>query len=681
SVGTIRYSSSDSAVVDVDATTGALQINGVGTATITVSATSSLNFTAPASYSYTVVVNPAAPAPPLNVRTSLNGTTLEVVWDTPTFTGGTPIEKYVATAETAAQTLTCTATAPANSCVIEGLNPGSEYSVAVEVVTTGAGSPLISRSDPVTTSVPATAVDPTPVPSETPTDAPTDDTGSGASGDVIIDERGLEVVNIAEDDPIAVAEVTVKTIALVTAAAAATAAVAAVGAAAGASAASSGLSGGSSSGSTSSTSSRPTRESQSSGPANRNERSDDANEMRDISDDKTEIDGVTVSNIKWGDGLPIWALGFFTFTDRPTHRIAVSISSRSPLIAKMILDGAYMRAMIGSLALFLPITAVVLGVAGVSYNSGVFLPPTAFVLGGLIVIGAFDVMAAAMGMAVFCAGMLLTSDFAGASDVRMFFGLFAAVVAPSLLATSFRQIRREAATSLDDWWQRMIDMTVAPLMSAIMVSTAVGFLPALGGADFPIARSALALAFVAALAMVGRVVLEEITAQLYPARLDSIHPDELSGSTLVQRLTSLAMRVALFYFIAYAVVGPGWHLIVGTLLFMVPPVLGMFIDRLPNSPRLHYWLPNGLPAFTFSNFLGFLALTALLRFVDPSANLAQLGFALLPIPGTTFTVLKMFGREAAEGSVRISERESMKWVMRIGGAVLLIVTMRLMGLI
>ena len=115
SVAALRYSSSNPQVVDVDPVTGQLTINGVGTATITISASASANFTAPDPVTYVVTVDPASPAAPQNVRTSLNGNSIRVTWDAPTFTGGTPLQKYVASASAGTQSLTCEAVADRKS--------------------------------------------------------------------------------------------------------------------------------------------------------------------------------------------------------------------------------------------------------------------------------------------------------------------------------------------------------------------------------------------------------------------------------------------------------------------------------------------------------------------------------------------------------------------------------------
>ena len=136
------------------------------------------------------------------------------------------------------------------------------------------------------------------------------------------------------------------------------------------------------------------------------------------------------------------------------------------------LDGAYLRAMIGSIALIVPFTAIVLGLSAVQYNSGVFLPPTEFVMLSLVVLGAFDVLAATFGMLAFCIGMVLTSNVASAADWRLLLGLIAAVVTPSMLAVGFRHIRRTAAVSGADWWQRAIDLGVAPLLAGGQIGRA-----------------------------------------------------------------------------------------------------------------------------------------------------------------------------------------------------------------
>jgi hypothetical protein len=59
---------------------------------------------------------------------------------------------------------------------------------------------------------------------------------------------------------------------------------------------------------------------------------------------------------------------------------------------------------------------------------------------------------------------------------------------------------------------------------------------------------------------------------------------------------------------------------------------------------------------------------------------AELSFVILPLPLLLLSVLSMFGREGAtEDEVRIAQRN--RWVYRLGGVVMLLVTLNLTGII
>jgi ABC-type Fe3+ transport system permease subunit len=64
-----------------------------------------------------------------------------------------------------------------------------------------------------------------------------------------------------------------------------------------------------------------------------------------------------------------------------------------------------------------------------------------------------------------------------------------------------------------------------------------------------------------------------------------------------------------------------------------------------------------------------------------SPDLALWSFALLPIPMLALAVLAMLGREGVEDEVRFIRRPQFKWLYRIGGIVMLLVTMNLAGII
>ena len=521
-----------------------------------------------------------------------------------------------------------------------------------------------SSPDPAPTETPvAPAPTETPVapaPSETPVDPAPTETPVDPATEVVLDARGLEVINPLEDAPLAVAKTAVSAIALAAGAAAA---------AAGAASAAGARSGGGSKGG------RGSKSSSSSGGDS------GAGDGATIEGIDFESEDFSHEALKQGDELKIWSLTALTALDKPSHNAAIKISQFSPLSAKLITDAAYLRAMFGTLAALLPALGIALGLVGTIEAGGLVLPPSATVLMSIAVLGIFDALAGLIAVTVFTIGISLTAGISTAGDVRMMLGLFIIGFGPALLADAFRSLRRPAAQHHHDWWERVIDLAVAPFIGGWAVQGMVSALPSLAGVALPIADHADAIAIAAAGALVVRVLLEELVAHVFPGRLDFIHPTELPSSSNLQQVLAITLRSLIFCYVASAFVGTTWHLYVGTLIFAVPSYLGLLQDRLPNYPKLYHLLPAGLPGLAFTLVISACSLAVLISVFGETPDLAKVAFVLLPIPSTILGVIGMFGREAEPDDVRWYERESMTWLYRIGGVVIFVVTLRLAGII
>jgi hypothetical protein len=65
---------------------------------------------------------------------------------------------------------------------------------------------------------------------------------------------------------------------------------------------------------------------------------------------------------------------------------------------------------------------------------------------------------------------------------------------------------------------------------------------------------------------------------------------------------------------------------------------------------------------------------------DSEIDYAELSFVLIPLPLLLLSILSMFGREGAtENEVRIAKRN--RWLYRLGGVAMLLVTLNLTGII
>lgn len=370
-----------------------------------------------------------------------------------------------------------------------------------------------------------------------------------------------------------------------------------------------------------------------------------------------------------------------TWLDKPSHDATLAIAPFSPLLSRLINDGAYLRAMIGTLSTVLPFISILLGLIGVVANGSVLLPPPAVVMLALAVIGVFDALAGFVGIAIYLAIVSVLAGVHSLGDVRMLVGVAAITFAPTLLAAAFRGLRREKATTPHEWFERAIDLAVAPFLGGWATASMVGALPALAGVVLPIAQHANAIGIAVAIALVLRVAGEEVAAQFFPERLNKIHPDEVPDTSMRQKSIALTFRFVAFLFVAGALIGNSWHLYAGGLLFIIPSVLSLYQDRFPNSPRLFQLLPSGLPGLAFALIVASATLTVLMNALGTTPDLARLAFVLIPIPGFIMSILGMFGREPVAGDVRWYQRENMVWVYRIGGIAVLLYTLRLTGIV
>ena len=82
-------------------------------------------------------VQPQVPGQPTDVVAHSGGGSVTVSWKAPSSNGGSPITKYVVTADPGGAS--CTVTGAATSCVIAGLEPGTKYQFTV-VAFNAAGS-------------------------------------------------------------------------------------------------------------------------------------------------------------------------------------------------------------------------------------------------------------------------------------------------------------------------------------------------------------------------------------------------------------------------------------------------------------------------------------------------------------------------------------------------------------
>jgi hypothetical protein len=390
-------------------------------------------------------------------------------------------------------------------------------------------------------------------------------------------------------------------------------------------------------------------------------------------------DSLSLNHVGWGDRLPLFAGAALAGFDRFSSRIAERVAPLSPLAAKLITDGAYVRAMFGFLSILLPLASAVIAVIATSKSHGELAATGWILLVTIAVLGVLDAGAGVIGGLILVGGAMVQTGWPDVSELRAMFGILLITIGPALIMTAFRPIRKLVSSNFTGAWERITDLAVGPFMAGTTVATMVAVLPAVAGLTMPIANHVLGFGLLVTGAAILRVLLEEVVTRVFPARLNRNNPDEIPEPPMVQKIFKLLVAYGIWVLVTGAIIGPVWQSWIGSIFFLLPAVIGLFADRFPNVPFLWRLLPQGIPGLAFGVVLSTVVALLLLSTLGANPESAAWIIVILPLPSLALGIMSMFGQHGKAGEVRISQRSAL--LFRLGGVVMFVVTLRLMGVI
>jgi hypothetical protein len=348
-------------------------------------------------------------------------------------------------------------------------------------------------------------------------------------------------------------------------------------------------------------------------------------------------------------------------------------------------DGSYLRAAFGVFAALPTLAAVAVSFAALALNGTAVSTPLWQLFLAITLIGIFDAFAGMVGTAVFVIGSIAGHTIAGLpvgmGDIRMMLGVIIVGFGPALLANSFRAFRKVPEKGSFYLWERIVDLGVLPFIGGWVTASMISALPALAGMTLAVANHVNDFALAVAAAIVIRVVGEELVAREFAGRLDMLHPTHVPPTPGFQRWLSLGFRLAVFIFVTAALMGNHWQVWVGSVLFVLPTMLGWWAHRFPNSKWVWRIMPQGIPGFAFTLLVASVTTSIVSSWFDGTPDAALWSFALLPIPMLALSILGLIGREGDENEVRWIRQPRFVWVYRIGGIIMLVLTMKVAGVI
>lgn len=325
------------------------------------------------------------------------------------------------------------------------------------------------------------------------------------------------------------------------------------------------------------------------------------------------------------------------------HRLVQS----SPLLARLVVDGTYLRSLLGVFWLALPLAGVVIGIlSAINTEFNIVMPAFALLI-AILILGILDALSGLLGVLVFALLAGVGGGFTSSDSIRGMLGLCAFSFGVPLIATASRPFFR-ASDGTSQAWNRTVDFFLVTLFGALAAGGMFGSLPGLTGFKPTFADRGDTIQLIALAMLIVRIGLEYFARSATSGRFKSIHADELDEPSTAQKIASIIGRSAVFAFVAVIFIGNNWALWVGTALYMVPKFVDLVSDNFPNFAKLHRYLPRGIFKVVFIMLIARWWGTVVTSNVPDPDQMIKVGFVLLGLPGLIAGIAGWFGRSGGD---------------------------------
>jgi hypothetical protein len=372
------------------------------------------------------------------------------------------------------------------------------------------------------------------------------------------------------------------------------------------------------------------------------ERDDQAEGEDKEQEDLASVDSGKLALIKRdpgrGDLSKTWQNPYTDESDYLFVTAAYKASGYSPLLARTVADGSYLRAILGSFAGFLYPIAAILGLTALINVGAQAMAPALGIILAIVIVGILDAFAGFTAAAIFFIGVFITGHMGTRHELLTVAGLMVIFFAPALLASAVRPLRRLVSNG-EEGWERITDYALAILLTGWAVEKMVNALNGLASVQLAITYKAGTIAICSAVLVGIRIALEDVSTYHYPVRLQAVTA-QLQDPDQYQKIISLMIKTFVFIMLAVPFVGFTIQMILGTALFVFPSVANMtFAKKLPKFPNIHWLIPKGAFKIVAMVFVGFIFSNWVQGLFTNPQTFLKWSFVILTFPGIFFTIL------------------------------------------
>jgi hypothetical protein len=328
--------------------------------------------------------------------------------------------------------------------------------------------------------------------------------------------------------------------------------------------------------------------------------------------------------------------------DRSFVEAPLRVGKFSALLSRVLVDGAWLRAIFGSRATLQWTAAVALTIGWLIDTSAFVVVPATWLLCALVAMTALDALSGLIASSLIVTAALVFDRIYVAADVRALLGVAVLLISTPLLAHVIRPLRRDPE-SVNYARERFYDYAMMPVFVAFAAGSMAKALNGLAGLDLVSPGAVTAVKWTVWLTMILRLAGEDVALRLYPVRSLAVQPSKLVSQARSWGLISVAARFAIYLFVAYPFFGLNVNTVFAAALVLGPALLKLWEDDLPNNEKLFFWLPRGFLRF-FLLLIAGAWMGAILVADDASADVVRTVTPWLLVPAAIFGIVELFGR-------------------------------------
>ena len=366
----------------------------------------------------------------------------------------------------------------------------------------------------------------------------------------------------------------------------------------------------------------------------------------------------------WGDKKQTWRLPLTSRVDREFGLTAKDFSRFSPLMARLLLDGTYLRSMIGSLEFLLYPLAIYAGFHTLNLNHWKPAPATLGITLLGMLIGLADAYAGFVIAYIFTIGVIVEGNFNTRHHILTTLGISLLYFGPALIASAIRPSRRKVK-DFSTLWERGTDYALAALLGGWASQKLVESLGGLSGVKLPLISHANQIGVIVGIAIIIRFIIEDFGTYSYPVRHRSlvVKLDQVKSR---HEWFVLTTKTLIFFFTAELFVGNCFGLWLATLLFLAPTFFGIVGERL-NKPLIsNKYLPKRSFKLLTTAIIGGIFGTILQSEIADKQTYAQAAIVMLMIPSLIIGAIYAFAGKS-ETSMQKSASLPVRYTYRLLG--------------